>query len=167
MPIAWTPKLAVGVPVIDEQHRELFRRIAALLAAMSAGRGRAHLVDTLEFLDAYVLEHFSAETALMRESGYPLLQWHLGAHAHFVAELRKLWLEVDRDELAARTVVRAGGLLCDWLREHIATADRDFGKYLTEQGHPHAAPRVAGGEAANVPALPDDRKPASPAPGEG
>lgn len=134
MPIAWTPKLAVGVAVIDEQHQELFRRVAALLGAMSAGRGRSHLMDTLGWLDGYVIQHFAAEARLMRGSGYPLLDAHLGAHAHLVAELRKIRLEIDRDEIEARLVVRAGALLCDWLRDHIASSDLDLGAFLASKG---------------------------------
>jgi hemerythrin len=161
MPISWSPKLAVGVPVIDAQHQELFRRIAALLRAMSAGRGRAHLMDTLDFLDTYVIEHFTAETAMMREAGYPHLQSHLGSHAHFVAEMRRIRLQIDRDEIETRTVIHAGALFCDWLREHIASSDRDFGVFLTERavGQAAATPLPEGTAEA---ASPDDGKPAAP-----
>jgi hemerythrin len=164
MTIAWSPRLAVGVPLIDAQHQELFRRIALFLEAMAAGRGRAQLMDTLQFLDTYVVEHFSAETVLMREAGYPHLQSHLRAHAHFVAEMRRIRLQIDRDEIETRTVVRAGALFCDWLREHIATADRDFGAFLLEHRVDQApdSPRSAGGA---EPQLPDDGKSAAPAAG--
>jgi hemerythrin len=161
MPITWSARLAVGVPVLDGQHQELFRRIAALLESMAAGRGRAHLMDTLDFLDTYVVEHFTAETSMMRKAGYPHLQSHLGAHAHFVAEMRRIRLQIDRDEIETRTVVRAGALFCDWLREHIATSDRDFGTFLTERaaGQAAATPFPAGTAGA---ASPDDGKPSAP-----
>jgi hemerythrin len=160
MPIAWTPKLAVGVPLLDAQHQELFRRIAALLEAMASGRGRAHLVETLRFLDSYVEEHFSAEVAMMREAGYPLLHSHLGAHAHFVSELDKIRRQIGHDEIEARLVIRAGGLLCDWLREHIASSDRDFGSYLAERGMPESA-GPGRTDVAEAP-LADDGQPAPP-----
>ncbi len=39
MPIEWTQDLAVGVKIIDEQHKEIFRRVDALLEACKAGKG--------------------------------------------------------------------------------------------------------------------------------
>ena len=155
MPITWSPRLAVGAPVIDGQHQEIFRRIAAFLGSMAAGQGRAQLMDTLEFLDTYVVEHFAAETAMMREVAYPYLRSHLGAHAHFLAEMRRIRLQIDNDEIETRTVIRAGALFCDWLREHIGTADRDFGAFLLErrEGQAPDAPPSAGGA---EPQLSDD-----------
>lgn len=121
----------MGVPEIDAQHRELFRRVAALLAAMADKHGGAHVRQTFRFLDRYVEEHFRDEVKLMRDSGYPLLAAHEASHARFVAELRGLETLLEED-LSARSnvAVRAGGLLCDWLRAHIASSDLDFARYL-------------------------------------
>lgn len=43
MPIEWTQDLAVGVKIIDEQHKEIFRRVDSLLDACKAGRVRTPL----------------------------------------------------------------------------------------------------------------------------
>ncbi|MFT3913547.1 MAG: hemerythrin family protein [Anaeromyxobacteraceae bacterium] len=132
MKVHWTPKLAIGVPVLDDQHRELFRRVAALLSAMADRHGGMHVRQTFQFLDRYVEEHFRDEAKLMRESGYPHLAAHETSHARFVAELRRLETLLEEDGTAARSTVavHAGGLLCDWLRAHIASSDLDFAHYL-------------------------------------
>ena len=38
MAITWDPNLAVGHQAMDDQHRELFRRIDALLEASRTGK---------------------------------------------------------------------------------------------------------------------------------
>jgi len=138
MSVSWSAKLATGVPVLDAQHRELFVRVDALLAAMASRRGNLHVERTFKFLDAYVEEHFRDETRLMAETGYPLVEGHRAAHDRFVAELRKLeGLLAEAGEDASTTVaVRAGRMLCEWLKGHIATSDRDFGTYLSTRVAP-------------------------------
>jgi hemerythrin len=135
MSVSWSARLATGVPELDAQHRELFVRVDALLAALAARRGKLHVQRTFKFLDAYVEEHLRDEVRLMRETGYPLVKAHLAAHDQFVADLRRLeaLLREEGDDARSTVAVRAGVLLCDWLKGHIATSDRDFGNYLTQR----------------------------------
>jgi len=142
MAVRWSPRLAVGVPEIDAQHRELFARVDALLAAMSEGRGRQHLRETFAFLEDYFVEHFRDEVALMRATRYPLAEHHQGLHERFQAELRTLAGEVTAEETPSPlTVVRTGSLCVEWLRNHIGTSDRDFGLYLASREGPASAAR--------------------------
>ncbi len=61
----WTGDLAVGINKIDEQHRELFKRINDLLLAIREQRCRAEIDKTIEFLDDYARFHFSEEEQRM------------------------------------------------------------------------------------------------------
>jgi hemerythrin len=137
--------------MLDTQHRELFVRVDALLAALATRRGNLHVQRTFRFLDAYVEEHFRDETQLMRTTGYPLLQAHLGAHERFVAEFRKLeaLLSEEGDDASTTVAIRAGVMLCEWLKGHIATSDRDFGTYLATR-RPAEAPDPAADPSAEV-----------------
>ncbi|MHB9035807.1 MAG: hemerythrin domain-containing protein, partial [Armatimonadota bacterium] len=58
MAVQWTPDLAVGVREIDDQHRELFKRVNDLLEAMSKGKGRDEIAKVVAFLGNYVVTHF-------------------------------------------------------------------------------------------------------------
>lgn len=113
-------------------------RVDALLAAMASRRGNLHVERTFKFLDAYVEEHFRDEIQLMSDTGYPLVEGHRAAHDRFVAELRKLegLLEEAGEDAGTTVAVRAGRMLCDWLKGHIATSDRDFGTYLSTRVAP-------------------------------
>ena len=135
MPIYWTPKLAVGVPQIDDEHKELFLRINTLLDAMAASRARHQIEPLLRFLDEYIDVHFGGEAALMRVHRYPEAAEHLGQHAYFVAEFQKLSAEAKEGGPSALLTIKLNKLLCDWLRDHIGSTDKKFGVFLAATPH--------------------------------
>lgn len=65
MAIEWTQDLSTGSDEIDNQHKELFRRINSLLDACNQGKGREEIGKTVQFLEDYVITHFSAEEEYM------------------------------------------------------------------------------------------------------
>ena len=130
MAITWDPSLVLGVPLIDGQHQELFRRLDALIASIRAGRSREEVGRTLTFLGEYALQHFSAEEALMTEKGYPGLADHRAEHERFGAELRALQAEHTRDGPTASLIIRVNAQLTTWLRTHIHRTDRALVDFL-------------------------------------
>ena len=46
----WNDKLAVGIKTIDSQHRELFKRINNLVAAIKEHRCKTEIEVTLKFI---------------------------------------------------------------------------------------------------------------------
>ena len=90
MSIVWTDNLAVGNKKIDDQHKELFRQINALYDACSRGEGKKSLSELVNFLENYVVEHFSSEEELMRKSNYPGYDVHKRSHQEFVLSFTTL-----------------------------------------------------------------------------
>jgi hemerythrin len=134
MPIAWTPKLAVGVDQIDDEHKELFDRVNRLLEAMSRAKAKEELLPMVGFLSDYVTVHFGGEQRLMQLHRYPEASEHLAQHAFFVSEFRALAAEVQRNGPTALVSIKLNKLLCDWLRDHVASTDRKFGQFLQTVG---------------------------------
>ena len=130
MAITWTPALAVGVEHIDEEHRELFDRVNRLLEAMQQSRAKEQLAPLVGFLKDYVSVHFGGEAALMQRHRYPETQQHLAQHAFFVAEFRALAEELEKSGPTALITIKLNKLLCDWLRQHVASTDKKLGAYL-------------------------------------
>jgi hemerythrin len=128
--IEWTPSLAVGIAVIDDQHKEWIKRMADLSAAVAENRGVEHISKTLSFLVDYTGFHFSAEENLMREKAYPGLAVHREQHE----ELRKTLADLVRDfeeEGATHELARfTDTFLMNWLTEHIRTMDVKVGVFL-------------------------------------
>jgi hemerythrin len=134
MPILWTPKLAVGVPQIDDEHKELFDRVNRLLDAMALAKAREEVQPLLGFLADYVKVHFGGEQRLMQQYRYPAATEHLGQHAFFVAEFQGLAAEVQRAGPSALLTIKLNKLLCDWLRDHVGSTDKKFGEFLKSAG---------------------------------
>jgi hemerythrin len=129
MSLQWTPRLSVGVEKIDAQHRELIARVNVLLSGLAEHKGKEALEPTLRFLRDYTVEHFGDETRLMRTAGYPKLEAHLALHAAFVKDFDALAAALGKEGATSHLTIKASNLLCDWLRDHIAVADKDFGTF--------------------------------------
>ncbi len=129
MGLHWTDALALGVPEIDQQHRELFRRIDQLLDGMLKGE-RAEVSKLLAFLGQYVIVHFGAEEELMRTRRYPGYSLHKAEHDRFLADLSLLEEEHRANGLTDRLVVRVERQVADWLRDHIYLTDAALGRWL-------------------------------------
>jgi hemerythrin len=69
----WSSKIETGIDVIDEQHQKLFH----FATAIYEGQSKLHLNSLLQFLDNYVITHFSTEEKLMRENKFPSYDLHI------------------------------------------------------------------------------------------
>jgi hemerythrin len=130
MALTWTPALAVGVSQIDEEHKELFVRVNQLLEAMQQSRAKEQIAPLIGFLKDYVSVHFGGEAALMQRHRYPDASAHLAQHAFFVAEFKALAAELDKAGPTALLTIKLNKLLCDWLRQHVASTDKRLGAFL-------------------------------------
>lgn len=129
MSLHWSPALSVGVPEVDAQHQELFRRAERLVHAIRGGGG-GELGELLEYLGEYVDQHFSAEEALMVRAGYPGLAAHHAAHERFRADLAEQSLACAREGATPALALGLHNWLSDWLRSHVGGADVALGAWL-------------------------------------
>ena len=130
MAIRWDPTLAMGVPEIDRQHKEIFARIDALVYAIRAGSSRDEVGQTISFLRDYVVTHFRAEEGLMRDASFPGFSTHHAEHQRFVRDLTVLVAEHARDGASPSLILRVNSRVSEWLRDHILRADRDLAGFL-------------------------------------
>lgn len=133
MAIVWTTDLATGVPVIDEQHKELFRRINTLLDACSLGRGKEEISRVIQFLEDYVISHFSEEEQRMQQTKYPEYDSHKAQHEEFKKNFAALKQLFETDGPALYVVTKTNHVVIDWLRVHIRRLDKAFGTFLQNQ----------------------------------
>lgn len=127
-PIQWTPALAVGVPEIDAQHQELFRRAEQLITALRAG-DRSEVPPLVRFLSDYAKEHFASEERIMKEIGYPGLDAHREAHKGFREGLAELTADFQRKGATALVALSVHNWLSDWLRQHVSGPDVEVGRF--------------------------------------
>jgi hemerythrin len=130
MALQWTPDLSVGYPHIDAQHQELIRRFNDLLEACRTGRGRAEVSRLCEFLDDYVVSHFSQEEELMTRRDYPDREEHFAQHRYFKEKLKDLKRTLATDGANTPLVITTNKTLLDWILRHIKQVDVRLGAYL-------------------------------------
>jgi hemerythrin len=82
----WDQGPALGIPVLDRQHRRLIRLCEALREAV-AGHDESALGDLIERLGALTQEHFATEEKLMEIGYYPFLEEHRRSHRRLTERL--------------------------------------------------------------------------------
>ncbi len=132
--IAWTPDLAVGIDVIDAQHKTLIRHLSDLNEALTTGTGPAKVASTLNFLIDYTQFHFEEEEKHMAQTGYPDLEHHKKLHGEFRAILSNMEEELEEEGATKMLADAIDTLLVNWLFQHIRTIDVAFGKFLKNEG---------------------------------
>lgn len=132
MVIEWSPSLAVGVPLIDAQHQELFRRAERLILALRGG-DRSEVAPLVVYLAEYAATHFADEERLMAEVGYPELDQHRVAHEAFRKEFKELVRDYERKGPTPLVALTLHNWLSDWLRRHVSTVDTRIAAFLEEK----------------------------------
>jgi hemerythrin len=122
---SWTDAMLCGIPVFDEQHKELFRQIDIL-----RDRGNKDRVPgVLRFLEDYVVKHFNDEESCHLKSKYPKAANHRRAHENFVKTFLELKAKYEKSQGELAAVLEINKAVFDWLKEHILKVDKEFAKY--------------------------------------
>jgi hemerythrin len=134
----WTPDLSVGVDIIDDQHKELFRKINDLVAAIRQSVCKYKIGDVIKFLEDYVVFHFGEEEKYMARYSYPGYPAHKARHEEFKRNFRSLKkdllkLEDGKKPGSYDLSVRTNQLVVDWILEHIAKTDKALGQFLKDR----------------------------------
>ena len=122
MKVEWRDSLSVGVAEIDHQHKLLFGKFNALLAAWVEGQG-AHEVNRLfKFLDAYLVNHLADEEHLMRQIGFPEAFHHSLAHQAFARQVAAFKDRLRNEGPTTELVAAVSMSMTKWLIKHLACA---------------------------------------------
>lgn len=130
MDMIWNKNWSVGVDKIDNQHKELFDRINKLMSAMKEGKGKDEVINTLDFLEGYVVKHFNDEEELQRKNNYPKYDIQHKEHEEFKNSLKELRTLCETKGMSAVLVINIQKNMSDWWRKHIKDLDMDLGNYL-------------------------------------
>jgi diguanylate cyclase (GGDEF)-like protein/hemerythrin-like metal-binding protein len=127
--LAWNQTHAVGIEVIDRQHRGLMDLVNRLGNELKNGLARERLQETVQELLTATEIHFQTEEDLMSEHDIKSLETHRGKHQQLLADVRRFGVEVDR-----RSMALTMRYLQEWLIRHIETMDKGLGRLLQDRG---------------------------------
>ncbi|SDN62569.1 bacteriohemerythrin [Acetanaerobacterium elongatum] len=129
---SWNDSLKIGVPHIDEQHKALFAAMEALYAACSAGKGRAEVIKTIDFLEDYTVKHFTEEQEIQKKSGYPKCVEHKKLHDDFIVQVKAIKKDIADNGATILSVSKLNSLLSGWLINHIKYVDTEIAQYVNK-----------------------------------
>lgn len=134
MPLmTWTEKLAVGVKVLDDDHKKLVDMVNQLYDAIVSGHGKDSLGKTLDGLIEYTKSHFAREEKFFVQTGYA----DTAAHKQQHADLTRQVLDVQQKYKAGVSgtlSLEVMNFLKNWLVTHIQGTDQKYGPYLNSKG---------------------------------
>lgn len=116
----------LGVDMIDEEHRKLFdiaRRAYDLMNDEFVSDKFDYVVEILNELTDYTIEHFADEEAYMTKIGYKRIFSHKIEHKEFIDKLHSLdfsSIEENPDQVIFGILT----YLNDWLVNHILYTDK-------------------------------------------
>ncbi len=133
----WKDNYELGVPQVDAQHQELFRRVDSFMRALRSedcwDEKTPKINETLEFMKGYVVEHFRDEEEFQRSINYPRYEAHKQIHAdmvNYVLEVSKQFEQSNYDE---HLMQQFGGRLLAWLINHVAAEDQRIADYAKKR----------------------------------
>jgi len=132
MRIEWTDKFRAGVEKFDNQHKRLIGLINELSRQISIGGGKQELEKVVTEIYEHKKNHFSDEERLMLDHNYPQFEQHAKEHMEMLD-----WLLEHKEKLAAgdkMVTVELSGYLSDWLMNHVAKTDVQYGQFFNDRG---------------------------------
>ncbi|MBE7720570.1 bacteriohemerythrin [Lacrimispora indolis] len=134
----WKDKYELGVPSIDVQHMELFQRVEVFMKVLRSSATWDEKVgkvnETLEFMNAYVVEHFRDEEAYQEKIGYPGREEHKKIHRDMVNYVLAVTEEYERSGYDEQLMQKFAGRLVAWLINHVAAEDQRIASYAISKG---------------------------------
>ena len=125
MYINWDQSLETGIPLVDSQHKELFKQVNSLFALENKNRFR----ETLDFLEKYIVKHFGDEQKLHNDSKYPKAAAHKNYHDGFTTTFGKLKTDYEKKGDNAVSNIELLNTAANWLKSHIMIHDKEFAEY--------------------------------------
>jgi len=128
----WLDDLATGNATIDNQHKELFKRINNLLLACEQQKGRDEVGNLLQFLKSYVNRHFSDEEALQLRHNYPQYPEHKDEHDSFILKMMLVEEQFSKEGATLLVILNAGKAALQWVQNHIYQSDKKMAEYIRQ-----------------------------------
>ncbi|MDR2631552.1 MAG: bacteriohemerythrin [Spirochaetaceae bacterium] len=130
--VEWDDRYSVGIPLVDEQHKELIRLTNSLYESCLAGdeAARVSFKEAIQGTVEYVKFHFGAEERILTNVHYPDFALHKKQHEEFVKQvLGEVKSFEEGKKFVPNVFVR---FLRDWILTHIALSDKKYAEYIFE-----------------------------------
>jgi hemerythrin len=126
----WQNNFSIGIPEIDQQHKQLCEKIDNLQDACSQGKGADEALKVLDFLESYTIKHFADEEKFQLKINYPNYQQHKKLHTDFISQISILKKDMIASGATLPMVIQINQIISNWLINHIMRVDKELKKYM-------------------------------------
>ena len=126
----WKEDYLIYVDKIDRQHQRLVEILNNLASAMSQGKGKDVLGETLNELIDYTVYHFSEEEKYFDQINYPGAEKHRKEHQLLIEDVLKFKTSYEAGKVGL--TIELMKYLKNWVINHINNIDKEFGRYLRD-----------------------------------
>lgn len=135
----WKDKYMVGVETIDEQHKELFKRLSEFIRIVQDKEKNWEerldkVKETMSFMQEYVVFHFNDEEAYQEKINYPDMEIHKEAHRKFKEGINEYVEIFQQGGFTEERIQEFSAKLMTWLIMHVGKMDQKIGEYVKEKG---------------------------------
>ncbi len=126
----WYESYSIGVPQIDDQHKELVDMISKLQASLPQGVSAKEIAEALKFIVNYTQYHFKSEEDLMSKIGFAEIEYHKKLHVKLVGQVIDILVNLKKGKII--DTYELIDFLTSWLINHIRNEDKKIGKAMEE-----------------------------------
>jgi len=127
--IKWSDTLCVGVPEIDEEHRNFVARINALNKAVVECKPKTTVERLLDLILMEAAHHFWHEQQLLNQWKYPQRSAHAAKHAQLTAQFERVMKEFERADVSFTWALK-GLHIKQLLIDHLLQEDMKYRDFL-------------------------------------
>jgi hemerythrin-like metal-binding protein len=133
--IRWSDSLNVGVPEIDEEHRQFIARVNELNRAIVERRDKTEVERALDLMLMEATHHFWHEQRLMALWNYPEREAHSAKHALLLAQIDRAMKEFESADVSFTWALK-GLHIKQSLVDHLLQEDMKYRDFLQARNGP-------------------------------
>ena len=133
--IAWNDSLSVGVPEMDDEHRQFISRVNELNRAIIEFEGKTVVERRMNRMLTQAVDHFEHEEELLDKLKFPQAAAHSAKHAELTMQFERVMKEFAETDISFVWALK-GLHLKQLLVEHLLKEDMKYRDFLRAQVRP-------------------------------
>jgi len=131
--ITWNDALSVGVPVMDDEHRQFISRVNDLNKAITELEDKATVLRMMDLMLIEAAHHFRHEQELLLRWQYPQAEAHIAKHAELTAQFARAMSQMTETDISFVWALK-GLHVKQLLVRHLLQEDSKYRDFLLAQG---------------------------------
>lgn len=126
--VVWSSKFESGHEGIDAQHKELFDDSNEIFESILSIKTKEEQLESLMKIMDDLKEHFDYEEEVLREIGYPEVNYHAVSHMNLINSSKLFIEKFEKEEVEVIEVLNF--LIFEVIADHLYRQDRLYFPYL-------------------------------------